>query len=288
MRAPPLLLSSLCLVATACGGGSPAGPDSGGDDASTPTVHGTLHAAWSIQNVDGTAARCPAGFTTMKVSALAIDAGGVAVGLEDPTIGLFDCAAGTGEVDVVISGPLSPGDFNVSEGFFAVTFEESTANGDTVTAQDVRSQMILAPRIDLTSGTGSASATFYQDGGYGWFEWSLFGTQAAAYLQSCASAGVDTVKLDLTNDDDQSVTTLTAPCDGDATVIAPGVEITDPDVVGMTIRVLKKGNYSAVYSALHGTTVIGTSVDPVSVQIDDKNKIDFVGAVNSRIDLTTI
>ena len=40
------------------------------------------------------------------------------------------------------------------------------------------------------------------------------------------------------------MTTLTAPCDGDATVIAPGVEITDIDVVGMTIRVLKKGNYS--------------------------------------------
>jgi hypothetical protein len=269
------------------GGGD--GGNGGGDGGDGGAVNGTIHASWTIENVDGSPAQCPTGFTTMKVSATATESDGTAVSLDDPYVALFDCAAGSGDVPVVISGPLSQGNTDVSLGYFQLTFEESTANGDTIAAQDLLSQMGLPPTLDATSGTASQSATFYQDGGYAWLEWSLYGTIAQDFIQSCASAGIDTVKLVLTSEADSSVTTLTSPCDGNTTLV-PGLTIQDMDVVGQAVLPVKAGIYDMNVSALKGTTVDGTSdlADPVIVSVGAKNLANFVSADGAAINLTNI
>lgn len=268
------------------GGDGGGGGGDGGDDGA---VNGTIHASWSIKNIDGSPAQCPTGFTTMKVSATATDSGGAAVSLDDPYVALFDCAAGSGDVPVVISGPLSPGNMDDSLGYFQLKFEESTANGDTIAAQDLLSQMGLPTTLDATSGTASQSTTFYQDGGYAWLEWSLYGTIAQDYIQSCASASIDTVKLVLTNEADSSVTTLTSPCDGNTTLV-PGLTIQDMDVVGQAVLPVKAGAYDMNVSALKGTTVDGTSdvENPTIVVVGAKNAANFVAADSSEIRLTNI
>lgn len=246
---------------------------------------GTLTATWSLKNIDGSPASCISGYETMKVSAYywnadfdAPDPGSV------PFVGLFDCAAGTGTVEVPIDGAIDSATLN---GKYDVRWDETDSTGETSVATDMQSQVDRSVSVDLSRGAGSAAVTMYQDGGYGWFAWNLFGTTAKDYLSSCAGAGVDKIDIVLTEVTTMAVTHVSFPCstsDNNATG-AIGVPVDGLANVGAGIAPMLAGDYTYSATAYAGTTVVGMSTIDEDTQVKVRNHIG-IDAAGTSIDLT--
>ena len=100
---------------------------------------GTVTATWSLKNINGSPAACASGFDTMKVSAFAwsADFDAVEPGVE-PVVGLFDCAAGSGTLEVPVDGSIGSVKLN---GKFDIQFDETDSTGGTSIATDMQSQL---------------------------------------------------------------------------------------------------------------------------------------------------
>nr|HEX4314420.1 hypothetical protein [Kofleriaceae bacterium] len=272
------------LVLAGCGGGSSGGSDAGGGvDASGSGAPGTIHASWTIQDIGGAAATCDPGFDTMLVTAVPLSADqNIEIDGVSPFTGMFDCAAGAGDVTVQVGGQLDDEDLS---NHYDVTWDETSSDGLTVHASDVRGQLGLKTNLDVSSGDASGSATFFQDGGYIWLEWSLVGETSDQNFETCGAAGVDHVQITLNDQSSGSaVTTFTAVCDGVSGV--PGIDIQEQDSVGGTIQPVLAGDFSIVANALAAGSAIGTnSADDATDQVQALNKIDFVDPTTVQITL---
>jgi len=265
----------LLFLAVGCGGSG----GSAGDDVAPPdgdvTVHqGTLTATWATKNVDGSPASCFSGYPKMKVTGLywatefdQPETGGT------PISALFDCAAGTGTMQLPIDGPADDG--VTYNGKWDITFEQTTSTGDNVIATDLQSQLGRPTTVDLRGGSGSIATTFYQDGGYVWFDWLLYGPTGGDYIATCAGADVDKIDFALTLHDTTETTHITFPCDrpDGLTSGANDVEIEGPHSVGGGIAPIKAGEWDYVATAYMGSTVVGTSAAGEDTIIDPKNHI---------------
>lgn len=263
------------LFVAACGGGGSTSPDAGDDiDAATGGHTGTLTASWSIKNVDGTPATCFAGYPKMLVSGVpwTTEFDGPEPGAA-PASGLFDCTAGSGTLQLPIDGTFGS-DFHYN-GKWDITFQQTDSVGQTVVATDVQSQVDRPVTVDLSGGSASTATTFYQDGGYLWFEWILFGTTAQDYLGSCAGAGVDKIEIVLTEHTSGVVNHVTFPCDIPSGKIsgADGVDVEGIHSVGGGIAPIAAGDWDYVATAYAGATAVGTSSEGEDTVIDPKNHI---------------
>ena len=276
-------MKRILILLAACGGGGSSAPT---PDAGDQITTGTLTATWATKNVDGTPAACLPGYPTMKVTGVywtkefnnPEDSG-------MHTIGLFDCAAGTGTLPLQISGPVDGG--LTANGKWDIRFEETDTQGETIVMTDLQSQLFRPVTVDLSGGTGTASTTFYVDGGYLWFNWALFGKTANDYLGSCAGAGVDKIDLELTNHDTQVVKHVMFPCDRSdgLTTGANNIEITEKNALGSGITPFPVGEWDYIATAYAGATVVGASVAGESTFVDPKNHIT-ISADEAEILLT--
>ena len=239
---------------------------------------GTLTATWSLKNVDGSPAACASGFDTMKVSAFAWNADFDAVdpGVT-PVVGLFDCAAGSGTMELPLDGTIDTTPLN---GKFDIQFDETDSTGGTSVATDLQSQVDRSMSVDASGGSASAPVTMYQDGGYAWLDWSLFGMTAQDYLDSCAGAGVDHIDIALTETTSMAVTHLSFPCSTtDGTVTgAVGLPLDGLDVVGAGIAPMLAGNYTYIATAYAGATVVGTQDAVEDTSVEAPNKISILAS----------
>ncbi|GEM_PF-5944256 len=236
---------------------------------------GTLTATWSLQNVDRSPAACMSGYETMLVSAAAWDKnlevpdpGGI------PFIGMFDCAAGMGTLELPLDGTR---DTTEIFGKYDIRWDETDAGGGTAVATDMQSKLGRSTTVDLGGGARSTAVTMYQDGGWGWFEWSLYGMNAQTYLDSCAGAGVDKVEITLTEMTTMAVTHLSFPCStsDDTAAGATGIPVNDLYALGAGIAPVEAGFYTYVATAYAGTTVVGTTDGDHTTGIEALNKISF-------------
>ncbi len=261
----------LLLVLSGC-------PTSGGT--------GTLTATWSLKNSDGSPGACASGYDTMKISANAWDKsfeapdpGGT------PFVGLFDCAAGTGTLELPLDGTVD--DTTEIYGKYDVQWSETDSTGGTTVAVDLQSQLYRSVSVDVSGGSASATATMYQDGGYGWFDWNLYGSQVMDHLDSCAGAGVDTIDVELTEQTTMVVSHLSFPCSNSTYTAdgAMGVEVDDLYALGAGIAPLPAGDYDYVMRAYAGTTVVGEQNGVEDLTVEKNNHIG-ISAYGASIVLT--
>jgi hypothetical protein len=233
---------------------------------------GTLTATWSLKTVDGSAATCMAGYDTLKISAFFhnADFGSSDPGTE-PVVGLFPCDAGTGTLELQIDGAI---DDEPLDGMYDVQWDETDSTGGTSVATDLQAQLDRAVAVDLSGGAATASVTMYQDGGYGWFDWRLFGMSGMDYLDSCEGAGVDKVDIAVTDTTTSTTTHVLFPCgtSDDTATGAAGVAFDGIHVVGAGIAPLAAGDYTYVATAYAGASIVGTS-DAEDTSISPRNHI---------------
>jgi hypothetical protein len=141
--------------------------------------------------------------------------------------------------------------------------------------------------IDASSGAASTTVTMYQDGGYAWIDWTLYGMTAQTYLDSCAGAGVDKIDVAFTEMTTMAVTHLSFPCsttDGNVTG-AVGLPLDGLAVVGAGIAPMLAGNYTFTAKAYAGSTVVGTQDFDGDTTIAARNKIS-ISATSAPITLS--
>ncbi|HEY1814734.1 MAG TPA: hypothetical protein VGG74_20445 [Kofleriaceae bacterium] len=246
---------------------------------------GTFTAAWSVQNVDGSPATCESGFDTMKVSANPWDDN---LGGPDPSatpiVGMFDCVAGSGTMQLQIDGMLGDAALN---GKYDITWEETDSTGNTTVATDVQSELDYETTVDLSSGAATSSVTMYQDGGYAWIGWALYGMTSTQFLDSCAGAGVDMIGLELTEMTSNAVTNLMFPCgtSDNTTSGVVGQPVDELDQVGGGVAPVLAGFYTIVATAYASGQAVGTSDGHDDINVTAPNVIQ-VGPELSIITLT--
>lgn len=266
-RGASLFLIGIGLSLSACGGGG----SSGGA--------GTINVAWSLKNVDGSAAACAPGYEKMKVTATGYFASsdGTDHDSSNETSALFDCAAGAGTFDV-------PG-MEDYDGRYDLRWEETNSTGDTVYMRDEQSFTGYSVVADVSKPDATEAVTMYPDGGYFWTEWTLYGNVVMNYIDSCAGAAVDRIEVTFTDDTTMAVTTRNYTCDGENN--RRGVPLRDLYSVGGAIDPMKAGYYHVGAKAFSGTTEVGmVSSDTNTVTIEDRNKISILDT-NLGLDLTT-
>jgi hypothetical protein len=272
------LALAIALAVAACTPAASTPPPDGAGSGSAAQV-GTLTAKWSVQNIDGSPASCESGFETMKVSANPWDAneGGADPGAT-PIVGMFDCAAGSGTMQLQIDGNLGDALLN---GKYDVTWEETDSTGNTTVATDVQSELDYETTVDLSSGAATGSVTIYQDGGYAWIGWILYGMTSTEYLDSCAGAGVDMIGLDLTETTSSAVTHLMFPCgtSDNTTTGVVGLPVAELDQVGGGVAPVLAGYYSIVATAYANGQAVGTSDGDDTITVTAPNVIQIVPAL---------
>lgn len=282
-------MKRILILLAACGGG---GGGNTGDDVDAGTdapavVHkATLTANWAIKNADGTPGTCFSGYPSMKLTAIYWTTEyNAPEGPDAATTKLFDCAAGSGTIELPIDAVDGYGYHQ--NGKWDITLEQTDMTGGTVVATDLQSQLDEPVTVDLNSGAGSMSTTFYQDGGYVWLAWLLYGPTAGDYLHTCAAAGVDKIEFTLTEHFSGVVKHLSFPCDRPDGLAsgADGVEIESPTAVGAGIAPFPAGQWDFTATAYTGTTAVGTSDEGEDVIVGTKNDISIL-ATSADITLT--
>jgi hypothetical protein len=242
------------------------------------TGAGTLTATWSMLKGDGTPDACPTGaYHTMRVSAAGF-VDDFPNTHETPTVGLFDCGAGSGTIELA-GGP----DYT---GIYAVWFEIGDEAGNYTIMKDhhVTRDDSEKLRVDLESGSATAHMPFYPNAGRLNFQWELYATQVMQRLTSCEAGGVDRIEIELENEA-MVKTTLTSPCTGDN----DGFELGD-HMIGGLWKPMPSGDYIVTAKAFSGGAVVSLPRDPntsggdLVVHVGDKNAI---GGAGLDLELTT-
>jgi hypothetical protein len=234
------------------------------------TGAGTLTVVWKMQNADGTPAACPAGYDKMRVSTATYDPEeGYTGAVEDAAVGIFDCAAGSGVLELP-GGPDFPGTYQV-------WLENTDSTGSIVYLTDHHYD---EPRdsdtfvIDVSSGSATFEVPIYPTAGWLWLEWSFYGEIIEGNLASCAeAAGAD--RIEVTATDEAMVTTkFSFTCDGDNG--RQGIKLAGARTIGGGMKVLPAQYYTASAIAYQGATEVGRSLSNVGERVEDRNRRSFL------------
>ncbi len=259
-------LIGLAVGLTACFSPSTA-PDGGMQgsqtDGGTGTNTGAITASWTLSLIAGGAGTCPADTGTMKVSITALDPTGTEDG--SPNVGLFDCTAGSGSVDV----PHTMDDQDT--GTFHVRWDITDATGDTVTSTDLLTH-INAPTVVDTSRSRHATTNFVVDGAFAWVEWTLSDSSATPYT-SCTDANVDQISVALT-DTDGGDHDSTPVFECSATNNRPaGFQTQGEDSVGGALAAVPLGDYGVDATALRASANVGDTTTTSQLFLDAPNAV---------------
>jgi hypothetical protein len=225
------------------GDGSSGGGGGGGDVA-------TISARWSLRNMlDGATTACPAGFDTVQLIALPIDANGDAVA--EPSIDLFDCKARTG-----ISTNLAPA-------VYQVWIEVRSHDLATLYAQS------LSQVLDVRQTDESFSVDVLNDGGYFQLSWDLVGKATNRPIDCAQVAGIDAL-------------------DVISTSVADARRAYDDQLVcadhGAVTSGLLQGSYTITINAMAGDTSLGKATTLTNKVIEGKNRVTDLGMIIIPID----
>ncbi len=266
---------ALLLAAVVClGAGCVAGDETSDDDAGTsdPVDAGTnptarLTVGWSIKNVNGTAVQCGSNYNRVKLHAQAYS--DVSEGKTgDPFTQLFDCSAGTGTLEVPISGDAETGGFEARDinGKYDVWITQTEASG-----QLERQTSQPAYQLDLTTGNKSTSLTLYENGGYHLVSWGQL-ADSTGDIVSCEAAGVDTVELVSLNEETQQTTTHRFPCTGAPHVFAAGFGVSGGGISSPLVA----GRYTFTMNAYANNVKVGESQPVTEHEVENLTRINAV------------
>ncbi|MBX3155258.1 MAG: hypothetical protein KF773_04605 [Deltaproteobacteria bacterium] len=236
------LVLSLAVAVTAtnaagCGGG-------GGGDGEIVADLGWVFKDLATNAVTG----CPAGFDTVKVIAIPVDAAGNRVG--DSFTDLLDCADGA-------SGDL----VSYDPGLYQIFLEIRQGANGNLYAQS------LSEFFDLTAGDDTFDYTIFNDAGYFAFAWDLRAASNNAPV-SCNGAGASNVELAVTVTGTNDLRSVKFPC-GD------GGAVTDA---------LLEDSYVASVAALNSANAaVGVSAAQ-NTDIKDRNQVTELGTIVVPID----
>lgn len=232
--------TAACVITNDRGGGG----GGGGDDIAT------ISARWSLRNLsDGAATACPAGFDTVELFALPIDANGDAVA--DPQIDLFDCDARTG-----ISTDLLPD-------VYQVWIEVRSHDLATLYAQS------LSQVLDVRQANQSFSADVLNDGGYFQLSWELVSGTTNRPLDCSQVPGIDSVL---------AVSTSVA----DAHRVYEDRRVCE-DHFGISDGLLQ-GTYTITVEATAGDRSLGPATTLADQTIEGQNRVTDLGAITIPVD----
>lgn len=249
----------LAVIALAALTGCPAGE----------TGAGTLTVRWKMQNIDGTPAPCPSGYDKMRVSAAGFteEWRESLPTYEVPTVAIFNCAAGTGVIEL-------PGGTDYT-GIYSVWFENTDASDSIVYMTDHHFDTGHAGdkfHVDVASGDASLTIPMYPKDGFIRLEWSFMGVQVAENLHSCADAGADRIEISFV--EEQGATSMHSfACNDDR----EGLDLLGSRTVGGAVYAMKAGYYTMRAKAFSGSTQVGDTAPQrageTDERVDDKNRI---------------
>jgi hypothetical protein len=286
LRHAAVLLAMACM-GTACTDGSDTTDDDTQTDAGTqqtdagtqpdagtpPTDAGTLQTKsrltvnWSIKNVDGSLVGCGTQYTRIKVYAQAYSSeSDVKTG--DPFTKMFDCASGTGTLELPTRGDADTGGFEARgiNGRYDVWISQTESSGELD-----RQLSPTAYRLDLAAGDTSITTTLYENGGYRLVDWSFL-AQSTGDPISCAASGVDTLELKSVNEATQQTTTDRFPCKGHPYIYPTGFAAQGSGLSSPLVA----GRYTFTISAWSNNTRVGTSPPETEQVVEDHSRVNTV------------
>jgi hypothetical protein len=292
MRLLPLVP---CLVLVGC---VPAGTDDDAppdidppDDATTLSNPQDLTINWHFKGLDGNPIPCPAGFTVMEVWI---------------TNNNYD----EGYWQHIEKLPCSASDGTFSKSVFT-SGEEQAEDGGVWThgkIHDVRlvvteptGQSIAAGAPQRVEGSPPDPGRFvtldrartldfdiYPDGGWGVAKWHLVSNNTKADLESCATAGVDTIRFTYFKDFYPGTTTPIVtewPCSATDIDFAPDAE--EYELGSGRTRAMPPGTYYGTLEALRNGVVVGTrGGDGDAIGFDSNPGNDAFPITNVEITIT--
>lgn len=238
-----------CIVDhTRDGSGGPG--DGPGDGGGSGVDVAAISARWSLRNMlDGATTACPAGFDTVQLIALPIDANGDAVGV--PSVDLFDCNKQQG-----ISLNLVPD-------VYQVWIEVRSRDLATLYAQS------LSQVLDVRQADQAFSADILNDGGYFQLSWDLIGKATSRPLDCAQAMGVNTIKAISTSiADARRVYDDRLVCE-DRTTVTGG---------------LLQGMYTISIAAMSGDLPLGKAATLTNKVIAGQNRVTDLGTITIPID----
>lgn len=225
------------------------------------TTHAT-HAAWKVQNIDGSNAGCPAGYDQAAIVSWQVDDAQSPIGACAPGgatsstcyLDYFDCVGGTGTTGAIPVGTYLT--------FVAIVSHDH----GQVYAQS------LPAVLDLSTGDQQLPlATIYNDGGYFTATWTLKGKTSGSTL-SCDSAGASTVSI---------LSTISGGAQG----VPDSFACSDFANRYHWTKALKQGSYTESVVALDATGgAVGPAISIPSAAILGKNAVTDLGALVLDVD----
>jgi hypothetical protein len=235
-----------CIVHSERDPGGGGGDDGGGG----PVDVAAISARWSLRNmIDGATTMCPAGFDTVQLIALPIDANGDPVA--EPSVDLFDCKTRTG-----ITTDLVPD-------VYRVWLEVRSHDLATLYAQS------LSQVLDVRQTDEVFSADILNDGGYFQLSWDLIGKATNRPLDCAQVAGLDTLK-----------TISTSVADARR---AYDDELVCEDHTTVTGGLLQ-GAYTISIGAMAGDRLLGKAATLTNKVIGGQNRVTDLGLITIPID----
>jgi hypothetical protein len=209
----------------------------------------TISAHWSLRNMlDGAATACPAGFDTVRLFMLPIDANGDPVG--DVAEDRFDCGARAG-----VATDLLPG-------VYQVWIEVSSHDLKQMYAQS------LSQVVDVTAVDDTFATEVLNDGGYFQIGWDLVGKSSNRPVRCAQVPGLDTLK---------AISTFVS-----STTRAYDDSFVCDDHFAVSGGLLE-GDYTIAINALDGDKSVGKAA-PLSATIERQNRVTNVGTISIPID----
>lgn len=242
-----LLVALLCLPTVACvieDDGGPYDPPIGSEVA-------TISAHWSLRNMaDGATTACPAGFDTVRLLTMPVDAGGEPLG--DPNVDLFDCDRGTG-----IATDLPPD-------LYQVWIEVTSHDLSRTYAQS------LSQILDVRDFDDGFDVDILNDGGFFQMSWNLVDKTTLRPL-ACGAVGAENIRAVSTSvADAHRVYDDVRPCD-DHTTVTDG---------------LLAGTYNVSIDAMIGDRPMGAKVTLTNQKIGPRNAVTDLGTILLPVDRT--
>jgi hypothetical protein len=243
-----LALLSGCADLVSSNGGDGEGDGSGKADGEGSESDRLLTANWQILNLASDESACPQGYDTVSVITQRIDANGGDVG--QPTLDLYDCAAGTG-------------DATVAAGRYRVSIDVTSTDGLSTYASST------SAIVDLGADDKIVDFSIFNDGGYFSVAWNLVGATSNEPLDCDDVDGLDGVEL---------VATLSSSTTNTADIW------NCTDNLGLTAP-LAAGTYTVSIDALsESNAALGIAPTLTDRVIQPLNKVTHLGTVTVPID----
>jgi hypothetical protein len=196
------------LALTGCPATEPDAGDDGTDAGPELTPPQPLTVNWSLKRADGSPDTCTAPYDKVKVRAVAVDRFEAPYSMGSVFEKVFDCAAGTGTIELPTSGFPEEQCIVDCYGFsgfeatgkYFVTLWTTEASGESYRAPSpvLERTQESSPRVDLdvSGGPVTHAFTFYPNAGFFIVGWSLYAASDNRDL-SCNASGIDEIRVRL-------------------------------------------------------------------------------------------